>query len=155
MCKLLLAKVQNETIQIVGSSPVKKAVGRRQTIQTGQRIFQKGTDNVKFPHWTQVKLQLAFKINKVKIVCNITKKPPHCNAYFTHGRIVQNHLWSELNVFKRGLKVNTQRVCRITIKTKRMPMMKRHPPKLIENACLLEHCAVVSFTFKGAMKVCN
>ena len=40
-------------------------------------------------------------------------------------------------------------------KDKKDAIMKRHLPKLIESACLLEHCAVVSFTFKGAMKVCN
>ena len=57
-------------------------------IKTGVSIFQESTNNVKFSHGTHINFQLAFKINKLNIISDITRQPLDWHPNFTHCMII-------------------------------------------------------------------
>ena len=77
------------------------------------------------------------------------------NSDLTHCFVIKSHLRCDVVPFKWCLKMYPQGISRVTIQTKRIPIVKSYTSQVSQLTGLMQHCAVMSFALKWTSEICN
>ena len=73
----------------------------------------------------------------------------------THWFVIKCHMRCAVVPSKWCLKMYPQGISRVTIQTKRIPIVKSYTSQVSQQTGPMQHCAVMSFALKRTTEICN